>query len=95
MVSQYAERMGLSPSGIRVQDLKNRWASCSADGTLNFHWRCMMAPLSALEYIVVHEPAHLKHTNHTPEFWNTIEKVLPEYQQSKGWLRLCGAGLEL
>ncbi len=55
----------------------------------------MMAPLSALEYIVVHEPAHLKHTNHTPEFWNTIEKVLPEYQQSKGWLRLCGAGLEL
>lgn len=94
-VAQYAEKMGLRPSGVRVHDLKNRWASCSADGTLNFHWRCMMAPLSALEYIVVHELAHLKHANHTTDFWHTIEKVLPDYQQSKGWLRLYGAGLEL
>lgn len=94
-VEDYARKMGLEPAGIRVQDLKNRWASCSADGTLNFHWRCMMAPLSALEYIVVHELAHLKHRNHTPEFWKTVEKVLPEYQQAKGWLRLYGAGLEL
>lgn len=94
-VSLYAEKMGLSPSGVRVQDLKNRWASCSADGVLNFHWRCMMAPLSAIEYIVVHELAHLIYPNHTPEFWNAIEKILPEYQQAKGWLRLYGAGLEL
>jgi len=94
-VDTYAKKMGLEPAGIRVQDLRNRWASCSADGTLNFHWRCMMAPLSALEYIVVHELAHLKHRNHTPEFWKTVEKVLPEYQQAKGWLRLYGAGLEL
>jgi len=87
--------MGLQPSGFRVQELKNRWASCSADGMLNFHWRCMMAPLSALEYIVVHELAHLKYPNHTAEFWNTIEKALPDYQKAKGWLRLYGAGLEL
>ena len=94
-VAEYAKKMGLEPSGIRVQELKNRWASCSPDGTLNFHWRCMMAPLSALEYIVVHELAHLKHPNHTPEFWYSVEKALPDYQQAKGWLRLYGAGLEL
>lgn len=94
-VEKYAKQMGLKPSGFRVQELKNRWASCSADGMLNFHWRCMMAPLSALEYIVVHELAHLKHPNHTAGFWSTVEKVLPDYQQSKGWLRLYGAGLEL
>jgi len=94
-VSLYAEKMGLEPSGIRVQELKNRWASCSADGMLNFHWRCMMAPLSALEYIVVHELAHLKYPNHTNEFWVTVEKVLSNYSQAKGWLRLYGAGLEL
>lgn len=94
-VETYAVKMGLEPAGIRVQDLKNRWASCSTDGTLNFHWRCMMAPLSSLEYIVVHELAHLKYRNHASEFWHTIEKVLPEYQQAKGWLRLYGAGLEL
>ena len=94
-VEKYTRLMGLQPSGFRVQELKNRWASCSADGMLNFHWRCMMAPLSALEYIVVHELAHLKYPNHTAEFWNTIEKALPDYQKAKGWLRLYGAGLEL
>lgn len=94
-VAQNAEKMGLDPKGVRVQDLKNRWASCSVDGTLNFHWRCMMAPLSAIEYIVVHELAHLKYPNHTAEFWNTVEKVMPDYERAKGWLRLYGAGLEL
>jgi len=94
-VNQYAKKMGVNPTGVRIQELKNRWASCSADGMLNFHWRCMMAPISAIEYIVVHELAHLKHQNHTPEFWYEIEKVLPEYPKAKGWLRLHGAGLEL
>lgn len=94
-VDQYAKQMGLEPTGVRVQELKNRWASCSTDGMLNFHWRCMMAPLSALNYIVVHELAHLKHPNHTPEFWYEVEKVLPDYPKAKGWLRLHGAGLEL
>jgi len=94
-VDIFAKKMGLSPAGIRIHDLKNRWASCTSDGMLNFHWRCMMAPLSAIEYIVVHELAHLKHPNHTPEFWSEVEKVLPDYQQAKGWLRLYGAGLEL
>ncbi len=95
LVDENAEKMGLSPSAIRVLDLKNRWASCSSDRTLNFHWRCMMTPLSALEYIVVHELAHLRYSNHTPDFWNAVEKILPDYQQAKGWLRLYGAGLEL
>ncbi len=94
-VEQYARMMGLEPSGIRVQELKNRWASCSANGTLNFHWRCMMAPISALDYIIVHELAHLKHPNHTLEFWYAVEKVLPDYQQARGWLRFYGAGLGL
>ena len=94
-IEQYSKKMGLEPTGVRVQELKNRWASCSTDGMLNFHWRCIMAPLSALEYIVVHELAHLKHPNHTTEFWYAVEKALPDYQQAKGWLRLHGAGLEL
>ncbi|MBF0266045.1 MAG: M48 family metallopeptidase [Gammaproteobacteria bacterium] len=95
LVDKYAKQMGLEPSGIKVQELKNRWASCTPEGMLNFHWRCMMAPLSALEYIVVHELAHLKHSNHTTEFWYEIEKVLPDYPIAKGWLRLHGAALEL
>ncbi|MBT3309395.1 MAG: M48 family metallopeptidase [Gammaproteobacteria bacterium] len=95
LMAEYAGKVGVEPAAIRVQELKSRWASCSADGTLNFHWRCMMAPLSSLVYIVVHELVHLRHPNHTPEFWHTVEKVLPEYQLAKGWLRLHGAGLGL
>jgi len=94
-VDYYSRKMGVTPSGLRIHDLKNRWASCSSDGTLNFHWRCMMAPLSALDYIVVHELAHLEHPNHTAKFWECIEKALPDYPQAKGWLRLHGAGLVL
>ncbi|MFK5891772.1 MAG: SprT family zinc-dependent metalloprotease [Pseudomonadota bacterium] len=95
LVEHHAKAMGLNPRSINVQELQNRWASCTTDGVLNFHWRCMMAPLSALEYIVVHELAHLKYPNHSPEFWYAVEKVLPDYQLAKGWLRLYGAGLEL
>lgn len=95
LVTQYSKQMGIEPSGINVQELKNRWISCTPEGILNFHWRCMMAPISALEYIVVHELAHLKFLNHSEDFWYTVEKVLSDYQQSKGWLRLHGSGLKL
>ncbi len=82
LIDENAEKMDLSPSAIRVMDLKNRWAAYSPDGVLNFHWRCMMAPLSALEYIVVHELAHLAQPNHTTEFWHAVKKVLPDYPQA-------------
>jgi len=94
-VDYYSRKMGLSPSAVKIQDLKNRWASCTSQGVLNFHWRCMMAPVSSLDYVVVHELAHLEHPNHTASFWGCVEKVLPDYPQSKGWLRLHGAGLGL
>ena len=64
-VELHQERMGVSARGIRVQELQNRWGSCTSDGKLLFHWKCMMAPLSILDYIVVHELAHIKHLNHT------------------------------
>ena len=55
----------------------------------------MMAPLSVLDYIVVHELSHLKHPNHTAEFWNEIDKVMPDYHDKKEWLRVNGAGMDL
>ena len=52
----------------------------------------MALPLDILEYLVVHELAHLTHRNHTKEFWKTVEKVLPKWAQSENWLRVYGAG---
>jgi predicted metal-dependent hydrolase len=92
LVERYSRQMGVKPGRLRVWELMNRWASCSPAGNLNFHWRAMALPLDILEYLVVHELAHLTHRNHTKEFWKTVEKVLPKWAQSENWLRVYGAG---
>ncbi len=94
-VRYYAERMGLEVHQIKVLDLKHRWASCNTQGHLNFHWKCMMAPGTIIDYIVVHELAHLLHTNHTVSFWNEVDKVLPDFSDRKEWLRVNGAGMDV
>ncbi len=92
-IQHYQTKTGLKATGIKVIDLKNRWASCTAKGSINFHWKCMMAPLTILDYIIVHELAHLKYPRHTQAFWNQIDKVLPDYQERKQWLKVNGAGM--
>jgi len=94
-VACFQSRMDVEPKAIKILDLKNRWASCSSGGNVNFHWKCMMAPPSVLDYIVVHELAHLIHPNHTEAFWNEVDKVMPDYQDRKEWLRQNGAGMDL
>ena len=94
-VERNEKKFGLQAKAVRIIDLKHRWASCSSDGTLNFHWKCMMAPLTVLDYIVVHELAHLRYPNHTQTFWNAVDKVLPDYRERKSWLRVHGAGMDL
>jgi hypothetical protein len=94
-VAYFERKLGVASSGVRVMELHHRWASCSADGTINFHWKCMMAPLRIMDYIVAHELVHLLHDNHTDAFWNTLDKVMPEYRERKEWLRVNGAGMDL
>ena len=94
-VAYYQAKMDVEPKAVRLLDLKHRWASCSPGGNLNFHWKCMMAPLTILDYIVVHELAHLVYPNHTKAFWNELDKVMPDFQERKEWLRVNGAGMDL
>jgi len=94
-VSQYAARMGLEPTAIKILELKNRWGSCSANGVINIHWKCAMLPLSVLDYVVVHELAHLEDSSHSPAFWRVVEKVLAGYEEQKNWLKFNGAGMSL
>ncbi|ACS79723.1 M48 family metallopeptidase [Maridesulfovibrio salexigens] len=94
-VELYRKKLGVKPSTVRVMELKHRWASCSDNGALNFHWKCMMAPLLILDYIVVHELAHLIHPRHTTAFWNEVDKVLPDYLERKEWLKKRGAEMDL
>ena len=94
-VAYYQAKMDVEPKAVKLLDLKHRWASCSPGGNLNFHWKCMMAPLTILDYIVVHELAHLVYPNHTKAFWNEVDKVMPDFQERKEWLRVNGAGMDL
>ena len=94
-VAYFAPKAGVSPTSTEVRELGNRWASCSPEGRLAFHWKCLMAPLSIIDYIVVHELCHLHHQDHHDAFWNEVDKVLPEYRQRKEWLRVHGASFDL
>ena len=91
----YQDKIGVKANDVRVLELKNRWASCSEKGNLNFHWKCMMAPLTVIDYVVVHELVHLLHKNHTAAFWNEVDKLIPDYQERKQWLKVNGAGMGL
>ncbi len=95
-IRHFQGQMGVETAQIRVMDLQHRWASCSTlTGDLNFHWKCMMAPLAILYYIIVHELAHLKYDTHSEAFWNEVDKILPDHRERKSWLRFNGAGMDL
>lgn len=92
LVERYAAKMGVATGKLKVWELKNRWASCSKAGNLNFHWRVVALPMDIQEYLVVHELAHLKHPNHSSDFWSVVDKTLPGWKTSAEWLRVNGLG---
>jgi predicted metal-dependent hydrolase len=90
-LAYYQGKMGVTPGKIKVTESRCRWASCSAKGNLRFHWKCMMAPPAILDYLVVHELAHLIVPGHPPRFWQEVGKYLPDYAQRRRWLKLYGS----
>jgi predicted metal-dependent hydrolase len=83
----YAGRMGLMPQAVRISGAKTRWGSCSANKNINFSWRLIMADDAVIDYVVVHELAHLKEMNHSPRFWQIVEGLLPEYKKQQARLK--------
>ena len=86
-VNWHSSLSGLRYNKIRISDAQKRWGSCSAKGNLNFSWRLIMAPLRVIDYVVVHELAHLEEKNHSKTFWNKIKIMQPDYEQHKNWLK--------
>ncbi|HII02663.1 TPA: M48 family metallopeptidase [Methanosarcinaceae archaeon] len=70
------------------QYLKNKWGNCSKTNQLRFNWRVVMAKMSIIDYVIVHELCHMKHKNHSKAFWNDVQKILPDYEERKEWLRV-------
>ena len=90
----FSKKLGVKLPEIKVMDLKKRWASKSKKG-LNFHWKIMLAPITVIDYVIVHELAHFKYQNHSDAFWELVGSVMPSYLDRKNWLRLNGAGLDV
>ncbi len=92
-VHRHAAALGLAPRRLTLRDTTTRWGSCSSAGALNFSWRLVMAPPHVLDYLAAHEVAHLRHMNHSADFWATVAKLLPDYRRAEAWLKLHGTEL--
>jgi len=86
-VDHFSRIMSLFPKTVRVRDTRSRWGSCSSKDAINFSWRIMALPISVIDYIVVHELAHLKERNHRPAFWNLVAAFMPDHKTHRAWLR--------
>lgn len=91
---EIANQIGVSYNNINILDLKYRWGSCTPKDNIHFNWKIIKAPITVIEYIIVHELTHLLESNHTPEFWNRVSVQLPSYESAKQWLRENGHELE-
>jgi predicted metal-dependent hydrolase len=90
-----ARRMGLVLENVRIGDQRSRWGSCSSSGRLSFSFRVWMAPQEVLDYVVIHELAHLKVRDHSGKFWNEVARVCPDYERQRRWLRENGRFLQI
>lgn len=80
-VDYFSKLMQLEPTGIKITKAKKRFGSCSGKNSLCFSCYLMLYPKSAIDYVVVHELAHIKHHNHSKAFYNLIEQYLPDYKE--------------
>ena len=91
--NRYAAIMGLTPQSVFVKDYKARWGSCFPDGKISYNWRIIIAPHHIVDYVVVHELCHLKHPNHSPAYWRSVKRVVPEFAIFRKWLSEHGSKL--
>lgn len=86
-VDFYSEVMNVKPTVVKISSAMKRWGSCSGKNNLNFSWILIMADMDAIDYVVVHELAHIKQHNHSNQFWSIVESVLPDYRLREKKLR--------
>ena len=84
----------LDKPSIIIREQRRRWGSCDANGTLRINWRIVQAPIRLIEYVLAHELTHLTHPDHSPEFWATLGRMMPDYEDRRRRLRTLGSALE-
>jgi hypothetical protein len=93
-VRQHARELGVALAEVKIVDSRYRWGSCTLKDNVNFNWRLIKAPMFVIDYVIVHELAHLIEANHTPRFWNIICARVSTIDKAKTWLKENGQLLE-
>ena len=86
-VAYYSRIMNVTPTAVKIGGAKTRWGSCSGKNSLNFSWRLMLTNDDAIDYVVVHELAHILEHNHSKRFWAVVENVMPDYRERRKGLK--------
>jgi predicted metal-dependent hydrolase len=93
-VKRHARELGVNFSKVKIVDNRYLWGSCTVKDNVNFNWRLIKAPMFVIDYIIIHELAHLIEPNHTPKFWNIVRAQSPTMEKAKTWLKENGQLLE-
>lgn len=93
-VESVAASLGVDYAGAKIVDNRFRWGSCTVKNNVNLNWRLIKAPMFVIDYVIVHEVAHLIEGNHTPRFWNIVRAHAPATEKARSWLRNHGQILE-
>jgi len=93
-VERHARELGVTFAAAKIVDNRYRWGSCTVKDNVNFNWRLIKAPMFVIDYVIVHELAHLIEANHTPRFWNVVRTQAPTMEKARAWLKEHGQILE-
>lgn len=91
-VAHYAALMGVTPIGVRITSAQKRFGSCSPQNSLSFSWRVMRYPLEAVDYVIVHELAHIRHHDHSKRFYDEVKAYMPDYKERHQLLKTIPEG---
>jgi hypothetical protein len=86
-VKKYSELTGLLPSSLTFRAQKTLWGSCGSSGSISLNWKLAIAPLTIIDYVVIHELCHLKHLNHSKKFWALVGEFCPDHKKHEEWLK--------
>ena len=89
-VAYFCSKHNLKINQIRIKCQKTMWGSCSSKNNINLNYLLVMAPMSVIDYVIVHELVHTIHRNHSINFWNSVESIMPDYKEHRQWLKLNG-----
>ncbi len=94
-LADLAAQHGFTYQRLRLSSARTRWGSCSSKGSISLAWRLVMAPSAVIDYVILHELAHLRHANHSAKFWAVVAAMAPDYKRLRAWLKDNGYALTL